>query len=150
MYFFCHIYIPLYFLITGNVLANVIQMTYGGNKLNFIYVSVPASCSSGNAFVSGPGGWRFKSRAGQIGQCCQQLASVATFFELCCLGAIDFSDHPSRKLTPPTRYTLRRIATSVLQKQMYDSLFSGTGSNLIQGKISYDVMFFIFVEQYQF
>ena len=30
-------------------------------------VQIPASWSSGNAFVSGAGGQRFKSRAGQIG-----------------------------------------------------------------------------------
>ena len=68
--------------------------------------------SSGNAFVSGAGGLRFKSRAGQIRpetQRCQRLATAATFLrkELCRPGAM------MRRWAQPTRYTLRRNPASI-------------------------------------
>ena len=68
------------------------------------YAYIPASWLSGNAFVSGAGGLWFKSRAGQI-------ATAATFLrmELCCPGAM------TRRWAPPTRYTLRRIAASIMK-----------------------------------
>ena len=67
--------------------------------------------SSGNAFASGAGGQRFKSWAGQIGQSCQGLTTAANFIQmkLCCAGAM------TRKWTPPTRYTLRHNASSVMK-----------------------------------
>ena len=67
--------------------------------------------SSSNAFVSGAGGLRFKSQAGQIGQCCQRLATAATFLrkELCCPGVL------TRRWAPPTRYTLRRNPASIMK-----------------------------------
>ena len=45
-------------------------------------LSQPASWSSGNAFVSGAGGLRFKSRAGQIGlSVANGLPPLRHFFE---------------------------------------------------------------------
>ena len=44
-------------------------------------------------------------------QCCQRLATAATFLrkELCCPGAM------TRRWAPPTRYTLRRNAASIMK-----------------------------------
>ena len=64
------------------------------------------SWSSGNAFVSGTGSLRFKSRAGQ------NRLSVANVLQqkLCCPGAM------MRIRVPQTRYTLRRNTASIKKK----------------------------------
>ena len=71
----------------------------------------PASWSSGDGFVSGAGGLRFKSRAGQLDTGCQLLATASTFLlkNLCCPGAM------MRKWAPPTCYTLRRNTASIMK-----------------------------------
>ena len=50
-----------------------------------------------------------KSRASQIRQYCQRLATAATFFqkEKCCLGAM------TRRWAPQTRYMLQRNTASL-------------------------------------
>ena len=48
--------------------------------------NIPASWSSGNAFVSGAGGLRFKSRAGQIGHSVADSSPpLRHFFERSCV-----------------------------------------------------------------
>ena len=72
----------------------------------------PASCSSSNAFVSGTGGSEVQiSCRSNRTQCCQRLATVASFLrkELGCPGAM------TRRWAPPTRYTLRRITASIIK-----------------------------------
>ena len=61
-----------------------------------------ASWSSGNAFVSGAGGRRFKSRADQIGH---SVANATTFIqtELCCQGTM------TRGWAPQTRYVKHNL-----------------------------------------
>ena len=65
--------------------------------------------SSGNAFVSGTGGLRFKSLRSNQTQCCQQLTAAATFLqkELCCQDAM------TQRWAPQTHYTLQRIIESI-------------------------------------
>ena len=57
---------------------------------------------AGNAFISGVGGSRFESWAGQI---------AATFFrrKLCCPDAMTL------RWAPPTRYILRRNTASIMK-----------------------------------
>ena len=68
-----------------------------------------ASWLSGNAFVSGAEGLRFKFRAGQIGHTVTHGVSAATSLrkELYCPGAMTW------RWGPPTRYTLRRITANI-------------------------------------
>ena len=60
--------------------------------------STPASWSSGNAFVSGAGGLKFKSLTGQIGHSVANDSPPLRYFfkssKLCCQGAM------MRKWTP--------------------------------------------------
>ena len=74
---------------------------------------VPASRSSGNAFVPVAGCRKFKSRAGQIGRNVangsQLLQYIFEKSELCCPGAM------TRRCAPRTRYTPRRNTTSELK-----------------------------------
>ena len=76
-----------------------------------------ASWSSGNAFASGAGGLKFKSRAGQMGHSVANgLPLLQHFFEsskLCCSGAMTW------RWAPQTRYMLRRYKASVT-KDLFD------------------------------
>ena len=67
--------------------------------------------SSANAFASGAGGLRFKSRASQIGQCCQWLATATAFLrkKLYRAGAM------TRRWVSETRYTLRHSTASIMK-----------------------------------
>ena len=68
----------------------------------------PASWSSGDGFVSGAGGLRFKSRAGQIGHSVANgLPPLRHFFERICVA--------TRRWAPPTRYTLQCITASIMK-----------------------------------
>ena len=82
--------------------------------VDLVYFLHCQSWSSGNALVSGVGGLKFKSRAGQIGHSCQQLATAAIFFrkKLCCLGALtrNWASWP-----PQTRLTLQRNIASMMK-----------------------------------
>ena len=53
-----------------------------------------------------------KSRSSQIRQCCQRLATAATFIrkEQCCLGAMMW------RWAPQTHYMLQRNTTSITKK----------------------------------
>ena len=57
--------------------------------------------TSSKAFVSGAGGLRFKSRAGQIRQCCQRFAIAVLFLpkKLCCPRAQWRGDGPRKLVT---------------------------------------------------
>ena len=72
----------------------------------------PASWSSGNAFVSGAGGLRFKSRVGQIvHSAADDLPALQYFFDSSCIARAQWrEDGP-----PPTRYTLRRNTASIMK-----------------------------------
>ena len=72
----------------------------------------PARWSSGNAFVSGAGDLRFKSRAGQIRQWVSNGSPLLLhFFKRSCVahGAM------MRRLARKTRYTLRRNTASIMK-----------------------------------
>ena len=74
----------------------------------------PASWSSGNVFVSGAGGLRFISRAGQIEHGVANGSpptTIATFLrkELYCPGTM------TRRWVLPTRCTLRRSSASIMK-----------------------------------
>ena len=65
---------------------------------------VPANCSSGNVFVSGAVGLRFKSRAGQIGFSVANGSPSLQYF---------FGGAMTRRWAPQTRYTPWRNTASI-------------------------------------
>ena len=71
----------------------------------------PASWSSGNAFVSGVGGLRFKSRTGQIEHSVtNDLPPLRHSSKRAVLPRA-----MTRRWAPPTRYTLRQITASIIK-----------------------------------
>ena len=69
------------------------------NNNNNIESTTPASWSSGNAFVSGAGGLRFKSRAGQIGRSVANGSpSLRHFFERSCVARAQWRGDGPRQL----------------------------------------------------
>ena len=85
-----------------------------------------ASWSSGNAFVSGAEGHRFKSRAGQIGHSVANGSLLLRhfflqhFFERNCVA---WSGR-TRRWATLSRYTLWRITASMRFDLIYDQVFS--------------------------
>ena len=83
---------------------------------NFVY---SASGSSGNAFVSGAGGRRFKSRARQIGNSVANGSpSLQHFFERSCVARAQWRGDGSRQLV--TRF--RHITASIMKDLIWFDL----------------------------
>ena len=78
--------------------------------------------SSGNAYVSGAGGLRFKSRAGQIEHSvANALPPQQHFFESTCVARAQMT----RRWAPQSRYTLRR---NTANNESFDLIFIGRKS----------------------
>ena len=88
--------------------------------------STLASWSSGNAFVSGAGGLRFKSRAGKIGQSVVNGSPpLRHFFEKSCVARAQWRVYGPRRLV-----TLQRNTASIMKKLV--CFFVNNSSELIE------------------
>ena len=99
-----------------NILIKAILKFCTTNQLfNYDFCVALGKRSNGNAFVSGAGGQRFKSRASQIGHSVANGSPpLQHFFEkkLCRPGAM------TRRWAPQTRYTLRSTTASIMKEEL--------------------------------
>ena len=106
------------------ILSMLVAETHNLTWINTIKLD---GWSSGNAFVSGTGSLRFKSRAGQ------NRHSVANILQqkLCCAGAM------MRTWAPQTRYTIWRNTASIKKNSInaITEISANVDAEIVSGKI---------------